>query len=180
MSGDIGAAFLMRDRTQRLRAIVELLMCNVGHDEDEPSHRDAYGNKKRRGGYHPTPQEDPEVSGQRAWRHKWQSSKASKLLARDATYDEASHWGKIFRSRTGVPRILFDQLLSEAQSYPELPNHSAGDGQSKRGPSCIPIRMKLYGALSWLRNGGTIAIHADAVDIDVQTLRRFIAVARTG
>ena len=123
--------FLFRDRTKRLRAIVELLL--LESDEDEPSRRDGHGNKLRKGGYRPTPQQDPEAAtGQSRWRHKWWLSRGYKMLERDATYDEASHWGKLFRSRTGVPRILFDQLVDEAKSYDELPDHRAGDTREVR------------------------------------------------
>ena len=69
--------FLFRDRTKRLRAIVELLLLEGGDDEEE-SRRDGHGNKLRRGGYRPTPQQDPDAHGAMRWRHKWWLSKGAR------------------------------------------------------------------------------------------------------
>ena len=68
---------------------------------------------------------------------------------------------------------MFDTLVQEAKGYPELPDHCVGDGKGRRGPSCIPLRIKLGGVLNWMRMGGSIFSAADFADIDVQTLRRF-------
>jgi hypothetical protein len=164
---------MWRDRIKRLRVVVEHLLQSSDDEDEAQPHMDQYGNHLRRGGYHPTPQQQPDATGQQKWRHPWQASKLSKIFARTDTYDETSFGGKLFRSRTSVPRILFDELVTEAQRYPELPDHRAGDGQGKRGPSCIPLRIKLGGVLNWMRMGGSITSAADFADIDVQTLRRF-------
>ena len=160
-------------RVKRLRFLIEQLLDGSSDEEDELVRVDEHGRHLRRGGWHPTPRQQPGALGMAAWRHRWRTSKLSQLLARTDTYQEDTYGGKLFRSRLSVPRLLFDNLLEEAASYPELKNHQAGDGQGAKGPPCIPLSIKLGGTLYWMRMGGSCLSAADYADIDVQTLRRF-------
>ena len=108
-----------------------------------------------------------------AWRHNWRTSAGWKLLQRAETWDETGHWGKVFRSKLMVPRVLFETFVAEARSYPEIPDHRAGDGEGKKSPPCIPLPLKVAGILYWGRRGGALGTAADFVDIDESTLSRF-------
>ena len=128
-------------RTKRLRVLMEALLSSDDEDDPpSPSRRDEYGRHCRRGGWHPTAQQNPvDGVGLSRWRHNWRGSKLWKMLQDTRTYDEGAHMGKLFRSRTAVPRRLFDVLVEEAKGYSELPTHVAGDGLKVRGPSCYPL-----------------------------------------
>ena len=102
------------------------------------------------------------------WRHEWWTSKLWKLLERQETYDERGYWGVVFRRRTSCPRVLFDQLVAEVKSYPEVKTHQSGDGV--RAPPTIPVALKVAAALSFMRMGGLLQIHADYADIDSASL----------
>lgn len=161
-----------RDRSLRMRVVLQFLRGDEGVDY-EPSRIDANGNRRRRGGFHPKARQNPGAAGMHAWRHDWATSKLSQLLGRTDTYEETSYGGKLFRSRLGVPRVEFDALVAEAKGYDELPDHFAGDGQRKKGPSCIPMRIKVGAVLNWMRLGGSLKSAADFADINENTVRRF-------
>ena len=158
---------------ERLRLILEILLDETSSEEEDLSKRsrmDAKGHHVRQGGWHSKPKQFPELKGQAAWRHNWVDSKLNKMLLRTDTYDENGYGGKLFRSRTGVPRKLFDVLLDEAKGYVELQNH---EDENRRGPRCIPMQIKLCATLNWMRQGGSFTSAADLADVAVETLRRF-------
>ena len=158
---------------KRALQILELLDSSSEDEPSTPSRRDALGRHMRRGGWdNPTARQKPDGVGMAKWRHEWETSKLWKLLERQETYDERGYWGVVFRRRTSCPRVLFDQLVAEVKSYPEVKTHQSGDGV--RAPPTIPVELKVAAALSFMRMGGLLQIHADYADIDVETLRRFI------
>jgi hypothetical protein len=167
-------------RAKRLRVMFDILMESSDDDEDDKDSKarrvDDWGRHLRRGGWRPKAQQAPGEVGMAKWRHKWCLSKGYKLLqaTKPGAPDPDGYWAQLFRARTGVPRSLFDEVVREADSYPEVASHARGDGQGRKGPSCIPLEIKVFGALYHMRNGGAITVAADVVDIDHQTLRRFI------
>ena len=72
-----------------------------------------------------------------------------------------------------VPRCLFDTLVEEARAYDAVADHVAYDGQGKKGPPTIPVRIKLAAILYWMRHGGPISVGANAAGVDMNTVRRF-------
>ena len=162
-------------RAKRLRVMVDLLMADSSSDEDaEPSRVDADGRHVRRNGWKPQPQQQPGAAGIKKWRVDWSGSKLDKIMQRTDLYHKGSFGAKLFRSRLGVPRVLFDDLLAECRSYPEIKDHCAGDGQGIHAPSTVPLWVKLGAALNWMRQGGAMVSAADFAGMDPQTMRRFV------
>ena len=95
---------------------------------------------KRRGGWQKlVPRSDRASTGLtyfERFRLGWESSEIAKDLEKD-NYDDKSHDGLDFRRTYGVPRRLFDTLVSEAAALPAISVKAAGDG-TRRWPSpCV-------------------------------------------
>ena len=162
-------------RGKRLRMIAELFLESSSDEDDcEPPRRDAQGNVFRKGGWQPTPSQQPDATGKSRWMLDFTGSRLWTLLQRMETYVEDSYWGKYFRSRLGVPRTLFDTLVEECRACPEIKDHRAGDGSGIQAPSTVPLTLKLAMALNWLTQGGSLVSAADNAGMDPQTARRFV------
>ena len=105
---------------------------------------------KRRGGWQKlVPRSDRASTGLtyfERFRLGWESSEIAKDLEKD-NYDDKSHDGLDFRRTYGVPRRLFDTLVSEAAALPAISVKAAGDGTRRGGPTTVPVSIKLAATL---------------------------------
>ena len=75
----------------------------------------------------------------------------------------------------GVPRVVFDEWEGMAQECRLICDRSAGDGQGIKGAPNIPLKLKLAGALVWMRSRATVKFVAYfACCMDDNTLWRFM------
>ena len=89
--------------------------------DEEPSaqprgglRKNCFGDTERRGGYRPHKRQQTELHGREGWRHRWRESPLWRLVQQEDTYDESTWHGNRFRSLLGVPRVIFDELETEA------------------------------------------------------------------
>ena len=69
------------------------------------------------------------------WRHNPMHSKWwSNYFDRLDNFEEASFWGKKFRRRFRVPRVIFEELLVAAQEWPEFCDTDGKHGRQRRAP----------------------------------------------
>ncbi|KAL1523828.1 hypothetical protein AB1Y20_018749 [Prymnesium parvum] len=131
---------------------------------------------KRRGGYHPQPRrlgpQQPAGDKLSKWRGQGQNQKWQALIDCDDTYDEVGYYGKQFRSKFRLPRVLFDDLYkitTENASFSEKP---PGGGHG-RGPPRHSTKMKLLVALRILATGMDFSLAEDLVDMSDTCIERF-------
>ena len=127
---------------KRLRMLLE----DSSDDEDSFAEQ-IPGCHQRRGAWKPANFRHPEKTGLDKMRQEWQKGKLWLLLQDTSTADHASASGERFRSLLGMPRGMFDEWLQEATTCPEIADHTALDGQRKKGPPTIPLKLKLGGGL---------------------------------
>ena len=158
---------------KRLRLLLE-------EDDDDPNLRPGMRNGlcERRGGWGWTPLSKlyREEEGQEARRHEWHKSKLWLLLGDTDTGDpDTIAGGTLPGDARGVPRVVFDEWEGMAQECRLICDRSAGDGQGIKGAPNIPLKLKLAGALVWMRSRATVKFVAYfACCMDDNTLWRFM------
>lgn len=136
--------FLDDSGIKRLRALLE--DDGDGDVRAMPSARvHASGHHVRAGGWKPTTKQNPGLSGIKGAGQKWWESKCWKLLEDVHTADDSCKAGQTFRNFTGMPRSVFDEWATEAAECDLIADHHVGDGQLKKGPPTIPLKLKLMG-----------------------------------
>ena len=106
------------------------------------------------------------------WRHDYEKGFIWRLLKRVENNPDDPYWEKQLRAKIGVPSSMLAELVEEARAMPGVKDKVAGDG-GKRGPTTIPLKLRIATVLSHMRTGGTLVGAADRADMDDGTLRRF-------
>ena len=139
-----------------------LLLLDMDDEEKEAPKvglkKHVFGEWETAGSWEPHKRQQPELNGIEGWRHQWWKSRLWIMLQDDDTKDPSTYRGSRFRSLLGVPRVIFDELVVEAQQWRGTQDHRAGDGV--KAPPTIPAKLKLATLLVWLRSASSFRFAA--------------------
>ena len=109
----------------------------------------------------------------RRWRLNADSSPWWPYINHPDVYDERSSAGKRFRDKFGLPKVKFDELVTQAQNEPEFADKSGGPGCGQ-GPPRHPLVLKVCAVLRHLRKGMDAESLEDVAQISASSLKVFI------